>query len=234
MKTCLISIFLLTLVSSAAFGSDEKLREWIDSGSWSQGVEYCNQGLFDDLSRRPDPRGISAAELSRAATYCAALASGKGDEFSAGWWWYTAISLDLKTAEGLLPEMRKTGLLQTLPAPRSRIASDAGELKTGDKVQLVSGEIVSGTPLRLVAHPKSAISMARLMKGVVHSDVTVELVVSRNGLPQQPLLVKAQALPVHVLYAYHLLSAWRFEPAKVNGEPVESLYRLTVNSQALR
>lgn len=232
MKTCLLSILLLTVASNSALGSEEKLREWIDASSWTQGIDYCDRGLFEDLSRRPDPRSISAAELSRMATYCAAFASGKGDEFSAGWWWYTAISLDLKTAESLLPELRKTGLLQTLPAPR--VASGSGDLEMRDKVQLVSGEIVPGTPLRLVAHPKPAVSMARLMRGVVHSDVTVELVVSRSGLPQQPLLVKAQALPVHVLYAYQFLKNWRFEPAKVDSEPVESLYRLTINSQALR
>lgn len=231
MKNFLLTALLLPVLSNAAFGSDGKLREWINSGSWSEGVEYCDRGLVDDLSRRPDLRSVSAEYLSRIATYCAALASGKGDEFSSGWWWYTAASLDLKTAQGLLPELQKIGLLQTLPAPRSRATSGFRKGTKKDEVWLLSGEIVLGTPPRPLTQPKRPGYMSRRITGVAYTNVEIEFVVSRDGLPRQPLLVGAQALPVHVLYAYHFFSTWRFEPASVNDEPVDSVYTLCVSTK---
>lgn len=231
MKTYVISILLLTVVSGSALGDDKKLQEWIGSASWSQGVEYCNRELVDDISRRPDLRSISSEYLARIATYCAALASGKGDELSAGWWWYTAASLDLEAAQRLLPEMRKLGLLRMLPVPRMRATSGISDLKEKDEVRLLSGKIVKGIPPRALARPEPPAYMSRRITGVARAIVAVELVVSKNGLPQQPLLMRAEALPPHVLYAYHYLGTWRFEPAKVNDETVESIYSVTITIQ---
>jgi hypothetical protein len=150
MKTVLLSILVLAVLSGPAFGDEKKLPEWLDAGSWAEGVDYCDHKLVDDLSHRSDLRSLSAEYLSRLVVYCSALAGGKGDEAGSGWWWYTAVSLDFKAAQNLLAELQKKGLLQTLPAPRSR----------GPEV-----------------------------------------------------------------------ASWRFEPAKVNDEPVECFYRLTVSTQ---
>lgn len=234
MKKVLPSALLLTLLSNAAHGSDEKLRKWIDSESWPQGVEYCGKGLMEDLSRRPDVRSVSGEHLSRIATYCAALASGQGDEFSSGWWWYTAAALHLKTAQDLLPEMQKLGLLKTLPAPRSRGNSIRLEKAEKDKVWLPSGEIVSGVPPRPLAKPKPPKYLFRPGPGVASTDVEVEMVVSKDGLPRQPLLVEAQALPLHVLFAYSFFKTLRFEPARVGNEPVDSVYKINVSTKRVQ
>jgi hypothetical protein len=230
MKSFFISILLLAAVSRSAFGDDQKLQEWLSTGSWSQGVEYCNGKLVEDVARRSDLRNISAEYLSRLSVYCAALASGKGDRFSSDWWWYTAASLDLKTAQNLLPEMRKLGLLQTLPAPRSLGPANAGEDK---RIRLLSGELVAGSRPRPLGKPRPPKYMFSPIAGVAGATVAVELVISRDGVPQQPLLVDAKALPVHVFFAYRFLSTWRFEPAKVNDEPVDCFYTFTVSTQSL-
>jgi hypothetical protein len=57
------------------------------------------------------------------------------------------------------------------------------------------------------------------------------VIIARDGVPRQPLLVQAQAHPAQVFYAYRYLSDWRFEPARVNGEPVDCAYTLTVTIQ---
>jgi hypothetical protein len=71
--------------------------------------------------------------------------------------------------------------------------------------------------------------MSRPMAGMAMATVVIEAVVSRDGVPRQPLLVKAQAHPAQVFFAYYFLSTLRFEPAKVNDEPVECLYELTLS-----
>ncbi|HEX3127044.1 MAG TPA: hypothetical protein VH394_06915 [Thermoanaerobaculia bacterium] len=231
MKTILLSTFLLAVLSSPAFGSENKLPEWLDTGSWAEGVDYCDHRLVDDLSQRSDLRDLSAAYLSRLAVYCSALASGKGDEAGSGWWWYTAASLDLKAAESLLSELRKKGFLQTLPAPRSLGPASARGEDDKKMVRLPSGENVPGTPPRPLGKQKIPSYMFHPGRGVVLVSVAVEVVISKDGVPRQPLLVEAHALPAHVLFAYQFLRGWRFEPAKVNGEPVECLYRLTVSTR---
>jgi hypothetical protein len=221
---------LLFVAAHASFGGDQ-LQEWIDTHSWSQGTTYCNQGLEEDLSRRTDLRNLSTDYLSRLAVDCAALASGMGDESGAGWWWYTAVSLDAKTALALLPDMRQRGLLEKLPPPRKLVLSFPLPPSEENKVRLLSGEAVPGTPPRQLSKPKVPGYMFRPITGVKGASVAIEAVVSKEGVLQQPLLLDAKALPVHVFFAYRFLSTWRFEPAKVNGHPVECLYALTVGIQ---
>jgi len=131
-----------------------------------------------DLSRRPDPRNISAESLSRIATYCAALAGGNGDDADSGWWWYTAVSLDQKQAQRLLPELQKAGLLRKLPAPRSRTSREP--LADG-KFRRPTGQIVEGTPPRVLDKPKAPAFMFPSIRGVASATVEVELVASRTG-----------------------------------------------------
>jgi hypothetical protein len=224
MKILLLSALLLAAAADSTL--EDKLRGWVGSQSWQQGAAYCDGDLFVELSRRPDPRNISTGSLSRVATYCAALAGGNGDEAGSGWWWYTAVSLDQKEAQRLLPELQKAGLLQKLPAPRSRTSH--GPLADG-KIQRPTGEIVEGVPPRVLDKPKPPASMFPSIRGVASATVEVELVVPRTGVPQQPLLLKAKALPVHVFNAYHFLRTWHFEPAKVGGEPVDSIDAVTIS-----
>jgi hypothetical protein len=231
MKTILLFTLLLAVLSRPAFGDEKTLPKWIDSGSWAEGAEYCDNKLVDDLSHRSDLRSLSAEYLSRLAVYCSALASGKGDEAGSGWWWYTAVSLDFKAAQSLLAELQKKGLLQALPAPRSRgpeLARDGDKKK---EVLLLSGETVPGTPPRPLGKPKIPRYLFHPGSGVVRTSVVIEVVVSKDGVPRQPLLVEARALPAYMLFAYNFLRSWRFEPAKVNDEPVECFYRLTVSTQ---
>jgi hypothetical protein len=228
MKALAIGILVLLTMPSLSFGGDKKLQEWLNAGSWSEGADYCNRKLADDLSRRPDLRSVSTEYLSRLAVYCAALASGQGDDRNAGWWWYTAVAIDHKAAEGLLPEMRKLGLLQALPPPRN-LGPRREPNEKKKEIRLLSGEIVQGDLPRLLNKPKVPDYIFRPITGVAGATVAIEAIISRDGTLRQPLLVKAGALPVQVLFAYQFLSTFRFEPAKVNGEPVECFYMWTVS-----
>ena len=232
MKKHLVLGLLAFLVSAAAFGNEAKLQSFLDSGSWQEGARYCDKDLLEGLSRRKDIGNVSAMVLSRLATFCAALAGRAGDDFKSGWWWYTAVSLDLKAAQELLPRMREKGLLASLPEPRSVLPKAPEKLEKG-QVRLASGEVVAGTGPRAVTKPKIPKVMFLPVSNVARAEVAVEMIVSRDGLPRQPLLVEAKALPAHVFFAYHFVSGFRFEPARVNGEPVECAYTMTVTTQKM-
>lgn len=232
MKRRLIATLLVLLASGAAFADERKLQSFLDSESWQDGSRYCDTDLLEGLSRRPDVRNVSAAELSRIATRCAALAGRAGDDFKSGWWWYTAISLDLDTAQALLPKLREKGLLATLPEPRNSNPNALEEPKKGE-VRLPSGEVVAGTSARAVTKPRIPKVMFLPVSNVARAEVAVEVIVARDGLPRQPLLAKAKALPAHVFFAYHFLSGFRFEPARIDGEPVDCAYTMTVTTQRM-
>jgi hypothetical protein len=230
MKNVLVAALLFPLLSNAAFGDEaKKLRRWIDSSAWSKGAEYCDGRLLDNLSRQRDAEFLSHEYLARVATYCAALASGQGDEFDAGWWWDTAGNLHRKTAYELLPELQNLGLLKVLPPLRGRVSTleEVGE----GKVRLVSGELVDGIPPRPLGKPKTPRYLYSLGFSVMDTDVSVELVVSRDGMPRQPLLIKSRAFSIHLLYVCRFLSTWRFEPARVNGEPVDSVFETSISTK---
>ena len=229
MKKSLLAGLIVFLVSGAAFGDERKLQSFIDSESWSDGFKYCERKLLEGLSRRPDIRNVTAADLSRMSTYCAALSGRAGDDFKSGWWWYTAVSLDLDAAQAMLPKLREKGLLTSLPAPRS--SNVVKEKTEKGEVRLPSGEIVKGDSPRAVTTPPIPKMMHLPISGVVRAVVKVEVIISRDGLPRQPLLLDAKALPVHLVFAYHFVSGFRFEPARVNGETVDSSYTLTVTTQ---
>ena len=232
MKKHLVLSLLAFLVSATAFGNERKLQSFLDSESWQEGARYCDKDLLEELSRRKDIGNVSGMVLSRIATFCAALAGRAGDDFKSGWWWYTAVSLDLKAAQELLPQMREKGLLASLPEPRSSNANALEKGKEGE-IRLPSGEVVAGTDPRILTKPKIPKVMFLPVSNVTRAEVAVEMIVSRDGLPRQPLLAKAQALPAHVFFAYHYLSGFRFEPARVNGEPVDCSYTMTVTTQRM-
>lgn len=230
MKKHLVISLIAFLVSGAVFADEGKLQSFIDSESWQEGARYCDTDLLEGLSRRPDIRNVTGADLSRMATYCSALAGRAGDDFKSGWWWYTAVSLDLDAAQALLPKLREKRLLASLPEPRSANANALEKQKKGE-VRLPSGEVVPGTSARATTRPKIPKVMFLPVSNVARAEVAIEVIISRDGLPRQPLLARAKALPAHVLFAYHFLSGFRFEPAQVDGNPVDSAYTVTVTTQ---
>ncbi len=92
-----------------------------------------------------------------------------------------------------------------------------------------TGETVDGTQVR----PLKPYKIPKYLhdRGVKKTQVAVEVVVDTDGLPWQPMLLGAQALPVHGFLAFNFFRAGRFSPAVVNGAPVASVYMLTVTME---
>ncbi len=74
--------------------------------------------------------------------------------------------------------------------------------------------------------------MFRPVTAVVATEVVVEVLIDTEGRPTQPVLASAKALPIHAFVTFDALRDWRFTPARVNGEAVVSVYRLTVNTSS--
>lgn len=226
MKTALAALALLLCspLSLSAAGPPEALERAIQAKDWQEGQRICD-GLPEAESRNPGRGERAASELARLSAQCAAVASGAGDRWRANWWWFTAAAMDLKTAQALLPELRSQGLLLDLLPARSPVQQEKPE-KT--RVVLPDGKVVAGTPARPIGPPKIPKSAFSHVRGVRWAEVKLEVLLDENGLPWQPVLLSARALPIHAFQAFAYLGTWRFTPAVVDGAPVASVYTFEI------
>ena len=223
----LLQCVFLGLVATSVQASDP-LQQARQARDWASGTAACEQ-LASIEARRPDRRQLAAAQYAEKAANCAAIASGAGDQRSAVWWWFTAVSMDARHAVSLLPQFRSAGLLTEIPPPRTALLTAAKKLEKGE-VLLPNGEIVAGESIEVTTRPDPPKHMFRPISAVARTEVIVEILVDGEGYPTQPVLVSAKALPLHALLAFDYLRQWRFTPARVNGEPVTSAYRVTVST----
>ncbi len=228
MKT-FASGLLLALFAAAAHASDP-LGRALETRDWASGLTKC-ESLAADEARRPDQRQLSAAQYAEKAAQCAAIASGAGDQADATWWWFTAVAMDTQRSLELLPSLRQSGLLLELPPPRSLVGSTAGKSQAGE-VLLPNGDLVKGELAKPAKRPEWPKHMFRPVTAVVATEVVVEVLIDTEGRPTQPVLASAKALPIHAFVTLDALRDWRFTPARVNGEAVTSVYRLTVSTSS--
>lgn len=227
------ALLLCTPVGLFAANPSERLARAIQSKDWQQGLLICD-GLPQSESRRADRlQSVQpvASHFAKLSALCAAVASGAGDRWRSNWWWFAAAAMDVKTTQNLLPELQSQGLLLDLLPVRSPAHRNPTDHFSETQVLLVNGEVVTGTQARPLNPPKIPLYLHSRVPGVARAQVVVEVVVDEDGLPWQPVLVSAQALPVHAFLVFVFAGNWRFSPAVVNGAPVASAYLLTVTME---
>jgi hypothetical protein len=234
MPKTLILVLLFGLAGQAhAASTPVKLRGMIASRDWSQGVALCGSLPEDESNRfeRPHPTFRPASEYAEMAALCAVIESGAGDDLAADWWWFTATAMDLKTALDLLPELRSSGLLTQLSPPRKPVTSLAPKPKERPPVTLPTGEEVEGEKVKVVEQPRPPKWFFRALRGLGNVEIVVELVIGSDGIARQPTLISTSTPPLRAFLAFAWLRQWRFSPAKVAGQPTESIFQLRINAQ---
>jgi len=226
------------LVAALASGRCESKTVGVDAfvkaiqdGAWSAGQARC-ASLAESEARRSDRRQLAAAHYAELAAYCAAIASGAADPDEASWWWFTAAAIDSKTALALLPEFEEKGLLRDLPAYRRPANSDPQTKYAKDQVLLPDGKVVSGVGADGVPFPKPPSYLFSHVQGVARTEIHIEVLVGKDGVPREPVLLSARALPIHAFLAFRYLGTWRFKPARVDGDAVVSAVGLSVSQSS--
>jgi hypothetical protein len=220
---------LLLYAPLVLFAADpmDRLASAIQAKDWSKGMRVCN-GIPGTESRRPDRKQLAGSHFAELAAHCAAAASGAGDRWRSNWWWSTASALDVDTARSLLPRFQSQGLLLDLLPPRMHAYAESPESRPKDQVRLPNGEFVTGKRVHPRNYPRIPDYLSRDVPGVARAQVEVGFIVDEEGILWQPVIVSAQALPVHAFLALCFVGEWRFFPAVVDGAPVASAYSMTV------
>ena len=160
--------------------------------------------------------GIGAAEeetLATVLTHKALASAGLGNIDDALWYWYVA--------QGISPAATKSDL------------SPFG----------AAGEFLKRHPFSYAGIPPgSGVSPARILKKVspafpsgastrfgIAGDLVVQIVIDKHGQATLPRIIRPLAAPTLSFAALEALKQWQFEPAKRGGEPVPTVFDLTVH-----
>lgn len=195
--------------------ADQNLRsqEWKQAGKRARRVAG---EMVDNVGTGSE----AAHSLAVAAAILAIAEAGLGHQEDAEWIWDSALNLDPGIAQtdvsGYGPaaaDLRKRSL-------RSKEAK-AEETPEEHKKEVEAPRIIHQTK------PDYPEALRRLGVG---GDVVVSAVIGTDGRPRQPLIVDAHGGGPALKYlALDTVRKWRFEPAKLNGQPVKVYYVLTIN-----
>ena len=201
---------------------DQKLR----NKDWAAAEKQAAKGAHG--MRDVVGTGNEAAHTLAVATTLRAVAeSGMGKSEDAAWHWDMALNLDPEIAKvdispyGAPAEALRSLQLRPMPA-----------LAQGEGTRIADGD---GSPHPEVERPKLLKRTKpqfprQLQDQRTQGGVIVECVIGRDGRPRDPRVLQVhEGGPGMVYESLEALRQWRFAPARLNGEPVEVYFSLTVN-----
>lgn len=212
---------------------------------WRTGLKEIDQKLraqqwqaAEEQSRKVAQLIVQDAGIGQGAAYSLAVVSafqaiaeaGLGHTDEANWHWDVALNL--------FPDIAKTDVSPYGPTAaelrkRTLRSPDPNRMNpTSPQVAEVSGKPVTHGDIEkpriikqvAVAFPKGLERMS------VAGTLVVEAVIGFDGVPRLPLVLQMTGGgPAMEYVALDALRQWRFEPAKLKGQPVGVFYVLSVN-----
>jgi TonB family protein len=198
-----------------------RAQQWDDAAKQAQRV---SRQMVGDAGRDRDV----AYSLAVVSAFRAIAEAGLGHQDEADWYWDIALNLvpgigatDLSPYGAPAAELKKRTLRTAHQAPKVR-----GNLWTGDEQEVPGAEVERPKVARQVKpeYPDA------LIQERVPGQVVVEAIVGTDGRLSRPLILNVQGGGPGMKYAaLEALGQWRFEPARLRGQPVRVYYVVTIN-----
>jgi TonB family protein len=192
----------------------------LKAGDYGRALKRSDR-LIAEMVDRLGPGDLEAQAFAIALTHRALAHAGLGNTDDALWYWHAALSLYPALARSDISMFGAPGqFLKTHPArPIESALPVEGARPLGD---------VEITPPKLLKRvepqfPPGAKAFA------VDGVLIVQVVIEASGRVSSPLILKALPAPTLSYAALEAVKRWRFQPAKIRGEPSPVLFNLTVN-----
>jgi TonB family protein len=224
-RVFLVLILTLTL-AAAAYARDDRhdlLQTWQDrmaetdtalkAADYRRAVQLANKTV-SEMTERLGTGEKSARLFGTALTQKALAHAGLGERAEAAWYWHIALGLDPKCAETDFEPYGDAARLLQECSERQGVSS------SGPVDQPIQ-------PPKLVKQRKPKYPHGAHYFGVT-GDLVVEVIVTSDGQVREPRIVTPLAAPALSYAALEAVKQWRFEPARLAGQPVEVVYSLTV------
>lgn len=186
----------------------------LQAGRWER-VRKKMSRLLDEMTASIESGPGAGWYLGSAAAMRAVAEAGLGNARDAAWDWHMAVTLypDYETMGlgryGKGGEALRQALLEF--EVRKQVTDDSAEVQ----------------PPRKVHAPNPAYPLAK-RHACLEESIVVETTISEDGMPFHPRLLTPQ-YPVMGLATMEALRRWLFEPARLDGEPVCTIFVLTTN-----
>jgi len=191
----------------------------IEAGEWKKARKTTDAVLSEMCARIQGGEGV--ADLLALVTFFRALSeAGLGHEEAASW--------DYLTAQTLAPDLSKTDLDRYGAAGELlkpwRASTEQEQPEDSSEEEMEEGEV---TPPEKIKGPAPKYPYGKL-SACLDGPIEVQMVIDKEGVPRFPKLMTTQE-PLLGYAALQAFRDWRFKPARFKGEPVEVLYKMTVN-----
>lgn len=225
----LLLILTLTLAFAAHARDDRRdlLQTWqermadtesaLKAADYRRAVRLANRTVSEMAERLGT--GERPTELFSSALTQKALAhAGLGERAEAAWYWHIATCLDPKLAETALDPY----------GDAATVLQECSERKGVESAASVEEFVTRGIePPKLVKQRKPNYPHGAQYFGV-KGDLVVEVIVASDGSVREPRIVTPLPAPSLSYAALEAVKGWRFEPARVAGQPIDVVYNLTV------
>ena len=221
MKRLAMTIALAAFAVSAAAGIPEEWKakanqsgELIKKGNYALALKITD-GLIDEMMNALGPGEGSTQLFAIVVMFKAFAEEGLGKADEAAWYWQTAVSIlpkivdsNLASSFGDLAKRLKDVPLEPIPAPLASTAQPSWP-RIVRKVEPV--------------YPRGALAFN------VSGPAKVKVVITKDGAVRTPRILDSLPAPTLMYAALEAVKQWRFEPARQDGQPIETLFVLTIN-----
>ena len=201
-------------------GAITRADQDLQAGNWER-VSKRMSRLLEQMKGSIESGPGAGWYLGSAAAMRAVAEAGLGNEREAAWDWHMAVTLH--------PDWQGTDLGRYGEAGLTLQRALGSFEVLGEGVPRENPRIV---PPRKTRAPNPEYPRAKRL-ACLEEAVVVEAVIGRDGVPFQPQL-QSRGYPVMGFAVMETLRGWRFEPARLDGEPVLALYQLTTTFALVR
>jgi TonB family protein len=181
---------------------------------YDRALQLSNK-MIREMVEKLGPGQAAYDVFGRTLTYKALAHAGLGQQDDALWWWHSVLAIYPAFAKSDLSGFGKAGafLKANTSVPREGIAKAADANVTAPRVRKTYEPVF----------PAGAQWFG--IAGVV----IVEVVITKEGTVTAPQILKTLPAPTVAYATLDAVQRWRFEPGKVDGRPVNVIFKLTVN-----
>ncbi len=215
-------VFLLT--SSTPLGADSLVRKWskkveraehhLREREWDAAYKKT-QRLSRDLLRHASGGTGLEEFLARIFVIQAIAEAGRRNERLALWNWQAALALHPRLQEQEPGEDEYGGNAELFRDLKARVPPDDALVPSPSSENVLPPRELSWP------RPKKLFPRGRRSR---RPSVRVEMIVTREGKPTWPRVVRGFEDPMAVFSALLVLREWTFEPATLDGEPVDAIH----------
>ena len=176
-----------------------------------------SESVINQMMSALGPGDAAKEVFSIVLTHKALALAGLGRQDEALWWWHSALSMHPGMATADLSNFHEAG--QFLTSRRER--GEAG----GPKTKNPNPNIQAPRVKKKVAPQFPGGAQYFGISGLL----VLEVVITKDGRLHSPKILQDLSAPTLSYAALDAVRRWQFEPGKMDGEPTDVVFTLTIN-----